>query len=111
MKTTTKRKLFDVFHLTVAVYAAILLIGSLTNIAYAQGIRDYRVENLESRMAALDALKIDQRLTRIETILMSLQGDSSHGGWTAEAANGGVALLLARAVFLAIKNKGTRGIE
>ena len=55
-------------------------------------------------MAALDALKLDQRLTRIETILMSLQ-DDSHGGWTAEAANGGVALLLARAVFLAIKNQ------
>jgi hypothetical protein len=110
MKQTTKRRLFNVFHLAVAMYAAILLTGSIVNIAYAQEIRDYRVENLESRMAALDALKLDARLTRIETILMSLQ-DESHGGWTAEAANGGVALLLARAVFLAIKNRNTRGVE
>lgn len=109
MKITAKRKLFNTFHVLVAVYASILLIGSLTNIVYGQDVRDYRLENLESRMAAFDALKLDQRLTRIETILMALQDNSN--GWTTNAASGGVALLLARAVFLAIKNRGIGDTE
>lgn len=103
MKQTLKR-LYNTFHILVTVYAAVLIVGSGTQLVYGQEIRDYRLENLESRMSALDALKLDQRLTRIETILASLQEDY-HGSWVNNAANGGVGLLLLRAVFLEVKKK------
>lgn len=108
MTQTTKRRLFGVFHILVSIYATVLFVGSLTQIAYGQSIRDYRVENLESRMAGFDALKLDQRLTRIETILNDIHKEST-GGWISEAANGGIGLLLLRAVFLEVRKK--RGIE
>ena len=99
---------YILFHLFVAVYSVTLFVGEAT-IVYAQEVRNYRLENLERQVADLQSQKLDERIVRIETVLMELSDakqDARTQVWLNDAANGGVGLLLARAVYLAIqKNK------
>lgn len=108
MKKIAKEAFFSLFYALVSVYAAVLIVTGVTSIVYAQETRNYRLENVERRVAELESMKVDQRLTRIETILASLE--SMHTpDWVGYAGNGGVGLLLARALYLDIRKR--RGIE
>ena len=106
---TTKQKLFDLFHICVAVYASVLIVGSLTNVVYAQEARNYRLENLERRLADFESLKLDQRVTRIETVLTNLE--MGHTDWLNNATGGGIGLLLIRALYIEIRERKRRGFE
>lgn len=103
-----KKTAFEIFYTLIAVYSTVLFVGGMTNIIYAQEIRDYRLENMEKRVADLEALKFDQRVTRIETMLIALE-KNQNPDWLNYAGNGGVGLLLARALYLDIRKR--RGIE
>lgn len=109
MKKTIKVAAFTLFHVLVTSYACVLFVVCVTNIVFAQEERNYRIENLEQRMAEFDALKLDQRLVRIETILNSMQDQKNGSAWVSNAADGGIALLLLRAVYSEFRRK--RGIE
>lgn len=108
MKESAKEALFSLFYALVSAYAAILIVTGITSIVYAQETRNYRLENVERRVAEIESLKVDQRLTRIETILASLESVHT-ADWMSYAGNGGVGLLLARALYLDIRKR--RGIE
>lgn len=82
-------------------YATILFVGTANNIIQAQEIRDFRLENVEKQVADINALRLDQRLVRIETILGNLEDH----GWLSNFSTGGIGLLLARAVYEEIKRK------
>ena len=103
-----RKAVFETFYTVIAIYSMVLFIGGLTGIVYAQEARNYRLENLESRMANMEALKLDQRVTRLETMLIALE-KSGNPDWLSYAGNGGVGLLLARALYLDIRKR--RGIE
>lgn len=95
---------FIVFHLFMATYAVILIAGGATLI-YAQTVRDYRLEGLERRVADIDSLHLDERLVRIETTLDGMKKEVEDHSWLSSAANGGVGLLLLRAVVLAVRKR------
>lgn len=102
---TLKEAAFNLFHILVTAYALILFAGGTANlIVYAQEPRNYRIENLETRMGEIEALHLDQRLVRIETLLTDLEKESGHS-WLGDLSSGGVGLLLARAVYLVIKQR------
>ena len=103
----TKEVAFMAFYIFVAIYSMVLFIGGITQIVYAQETHNYRLENLEKRVADFESLKLDQRLTRVETILTNLETGSIP--WLNYAGNGGVGLLLARALYLDVRKR--RGIE
>ncbi len=107
MQKIVKEASFALFYALVSVYSAILIVVGATNIVYAQEERNYRLENVERRVAEMESLKVDQRLTRVETILSSLE--MGHTDWFSYAGNGGIGLLLARALYLDIRKR--RGIE
>ena len=102
-----KHKLKDLavilFYFSVAVYAVVLILDGATNIIYAQESRNYRLENLERRVAESESLKLDQRLTRVETILANFPLDSNN--WYKYASDGGVGLLLLRALYMDVKKR------
>lgn len=87
-----------------AAYSMVLIIGGATLI-YAQTGRDYRLEGLERRVADIDSLHLDERLVRIETILDNMKKEVDDRSWLNSAANGGVGLLLLRAVVLAVRKR------
>lgn len=99
-----KRTLFNAFHFLVAIYACFMLIASVDSM-WAQSREEVRVaeriSDLSHRLDSFEALRLDQRLIRIETILDQLNRDN----WASNATMGGVALLLARAVYAAVKRK------
>lgn len=103
---TFKEAARKAFYIFIAIYSVMLLIGGITNIVYAQS-HDYRFESLEKRISDLEELKLDQRVTRIETILINLEME--HTNWLNYAGNGGVGLLLIRALYFDIKKR--RGID
>jgi hypothetical protein len=110
----TKEAAFTAFYIFIAVYSVVLLIGGITNIVYAQEAHNYRLENLEKRVTDFEELKLDQRVTRVETILNRVEMiltslDSEHTNWLNYAGNSGIGLLLARALYLDIRKR--RGIE
>lgn len=88
------------FHLLVMTYASILFFGT-ANIVIAQTIRDYRLENVEKQVADINALHLDQRLIRIETMLSGLEDHT----WLNNFSTGGIGLLLARAAYEEVKRK------
>ncbi len=106
MKKTVKQAGFVLFHLLVAAYSLFLMLASVQGL-FAQSqsrspeITSYRVDSLEGRLTTLESLKLDQRLVRIETILSVLEDRS----WVTNISTGGVGLLLARAVFLAVRKR------
>jgi len=85
-------------------YACFMLIASIDGL-YAQTREEIRiadqVSELSHRMDSYEALRLDQRLIKIETILDRL----NHDDWASNATMGGVALLLARAVYAAVRRK------
>lgn len=104
------------FHILVATYIVVLVSTCVVNVVAAQTkhippvpstIEDYRFQTLEERVTAIESLRLDQRLVRIETILDKLNDRD----WTSNLANGGVGLLLARALYIAMRNKPQKGAE
>lgn len=104
MKPAIKRWAVILFHIVILIYASILFFAGVDSIVYAQEERNYRLENLERRIADYEALKLDQRLTRIEAVFAAVESDRSNN-WLNEAANGGVGLLLARAVYEEVRKR------
>lgn len=106
MKRRFKEFAFDTFHLVVAFYAAYMLwasagslLGQIRSIPSVQDtITTYQVETLDKRVSALESLRLDQRLIKIETILDRMSSDA----WQSQATMAGVALLLARTVYVAV---------
>jgi hypothetical protein len=102
------------FHLLVASYTVFLISTCVVNVVNAQAkripplpssIEDFRIQTLEERITAIEGLRFDQRLVRIETILDRINDRD----WTSNLANGGVGLLLSRALYIAIRRQ--RGAE
>ncbi len=107
---TIKQAGYLLFHILVATYIVLLLSTCIVNTVNAQYQRQpsfieqdhYKIGTLEDRMAAVESLKLDQRLIRIEMTLSNLD---SHQ-WTNNLADGGIGLLLARALYLAVRKRG-----
>jgi len=97
--------IFNTFHFLVAIYACFMLIASVDSM-WAQSREESRIterfNELSHRLDNYEALRLDQRLIRIETILDQLNRDN----WSSNATMAGVALLLARAVYATVKTKG-----
>lgn len=106
MNYKLKNTALFLFYLFVAGYATVLVFSGATNILRAEE-RNYRLENIEKRVAEYDALKIDQRLTRVETILADFPMDHD---WFKYAGDGGIGLLLLRAIYADVKQR-KRGPE
>jgi hypothetical protein len=100
---TINRVGFVAFHLIMMGYAAVLFFGAAVNIVRAQTLRDYRLENVEKQVADINALRLDQRLIRIETLLAGLE---SHD-WVTNLSTGGIGLLLARAAYEEVRKRRT----
>jgi hypothetical protein len=99
------------FHILVAAYTVFLMSMCVVNIVDAQTkyvaptVEDFRLKTLEERVSAIEGLRLDQRLVRMETILDRINDRD----WTSNLANGGVGLLLARALYIAVRKQ--RGAE
>ena len=101
------------FHILVAAYTVLLISLCVVHVVSAQTkyvtptIEDFRLHTLEERVTVIEGLRLDQRLIRIETILDRINDRD----WTSNLANGGVGLLLARALYIAMRNRQQRGAE
>ncbi len=109
--TIIKQAGYMLFHILIATYTVLLISTCIVNTVNAQYNRHessfteqdhYKIGTLEERMSAMESMKLDQRLIRIEMTLANLD---SHQ-WTNNLADGGIGLLLARALYLAVRKRG-----
>lgn len=104
---TFKQAMFTLFHILVTAYTVLLLFLCVLNSVHGQSTYTpqnedhYKLGTVEERVKAIEEMRLDQRLIRIE-ILLSHVDDRD---WSGNLANGGVGLLLIRALYLAIKNR------
>jgi hypothetical protein len=99
MAPAMKTALFYVFHLIVSAYAILLCVESVN--AWAQPIQRFEIGELERRVASMETLNLDHRLTIIETKLEELITGKMFDRMTM----GGTGLLIAERVVQALRKR------
>jgi len=98
---------YYIFHVLVLAYSLLLIYFSVLPVkAQPQEITAYRLEDLDSRTKAIESLsmRLDQRLTIIETTLRNVESGTS---WN-QLTMGGIGLLIARAVYQELMSRHRR---
>lgn len=107
------RPLKDAFHVLMGAYAILLMSAAVFNtpLMAQRQAPSYQaapeIQNLEERVRVIEDLKIDHRLTVIETLLRDLDSSST---WF-RVSTGGTGALLAKAVYdqMTRKENGRKG--
>jgi len=99
---TFKSALFYWFHILVSAYAVLLMMLSLESIvARAQPVEQYQITDLERRVASIEILNLDHRLTIMETILNELNTGKIFDRLTM----GGTGLLITERVVMVLRKR------